>query len=227
MADKFDEFLEEVENDIRQEKLMAAWKRYGKVITGAAVSVLVLVGAYSLWQNYEYGKRIRLAEKFSGVQELIIQGQIPQALTVLDSLTKESNKTYATLSNFLKAGILAQDGEGDNTQKAIQAYQALSADTSLDKTWHDLASTLVVSFSLSEKTPNYDDLLVKIDPIAVKTNPWYHLALELKGVILHQKGDIPAAADIFSTLARDAQTPEGISMRSQLMSQVLASELKG
>ena len=47
MADKFDEFLEEVEQDIRQERFQKIWNKHGKTIIAIVVAILAF-GSRSL-----------------------------------------------------------------------------------------------------------------------------------------------------------------------------------
>ena len=49
MAEKFDEFLEEVEKDIRQEKFLKLWKQYGKQVIGVFSAIIVIIIGYNLW----------------------------------------------------------------------------------------------------------------------------------------------------------------------------------
>lgn len=225
--DKFDEFLEEVESDIRQEKFLELWRKYGKLASGILIAILVTIGGYSLWQNYATKQRIHLAEQFMEAQDSIANGQLTHALQILESVGKNSNKTYAALARFLDAGVLAQEGGADNLKKALESVQSLAEDKHLEQTWRDLASLLYVSISLDLNTPqNREDLLKRLDNLTAVGNSWRSLALELKGILLYQKGDsAAAAAEIFVSLVQDPQTPEGIKSRAQLMTQVISAEL--
>lgn len=226
MADKFDEFLEEVESDIRQEKYLTLWKRYGKFVIGVVVAILLVVAGCVLWQNYEKKQRTRLAEQFIEAQDSLANGQTTHALQLLENMAKNSHKIYAALARFLDAGVLAQEGSPENLKKAIEAVQALSEDTHLEQAWRDLASILFVSISLDlNEGVDMDKLLTRLVPLTVSTNSWHYLASELKGLILSQKGEAAPAAEVFVSLVQDPNTPDGIKSRAQLMAQVITAEL--
>lgn len=225
--DKFDEFLEEVESDIRQEKLLSLWHKYGKLATAGLVVVLLMVSGYSLWQNHEAKQRIHLAEQFIEAQDSIANGQIPHALQILQSVMKNSNKTYSVLAQFLDTGVLVQEGGVDNLKKAVDNVQLIADNTHLDQMWRDLASLLYVSLSLDlNEGSDKEKLLARLESLTATGNPWRYLALEFKAILLSQNVDSKAAAaEIFVSLVQDPQVPEGIKSRAQLMGQVLVAEL--
>ena len=223
MAEKFDEFLEEVQNDIRKEKLLQLWKQYGKQVTGVVVGIIILVSGYNFWSYYEKNKRTQMAEKLIAAQDFIGQGETEKAQTILSSLASESHSAYQALALFQKAGLLLQLGQ--KPEELIQTYQQLSANTKIDPLWRSLATLLGVMVSIDQPNAKVDDLLAQLAPITTDQNPWRYLANEMKGVLLHRKGDNTQAAEIFAKLVQDNQTPSGISMRARLMVQIVSADI--
>lgn len=233
MAEKFDEFLEEVESDIRQERFMELWKKYGKMISTVVVLLFASFAIYTLWQKHEATKRAHLAEMFLGAQEMIGQGKVNEAISVMQSLHESSHGAYPVLSKLVTATLLSDEGPQHDVAKAIQTYESLINDTSAEKNMRDLARLLLVNLKLNQipAEPNQEktflkDLLTDLSPLLNVENPWYHLALEFKGIIQKQNADIAAAAETFTTLAQDPKTPEGIRMRVQLLSQLIVNQLE-
>jgi len=223
MADKFDEFLEEVENDIRKEKLLQLWKQYGKQVMGGIVVIAILVSGYNLWSYYEKNKRIQMAEKLTTAQDLIGKGEVDKAQTILNSLAADSHTIYQPLALFQKAGLLVQLGQ--KPEEALQIYQQLSTNTKIDSLWRSLATLLGVMVSIDQPKMKVDDLLNQLVPLTTDQNPWRYLANEIKGVLLHRKGEHAQAAQLFAKLVQDNQTPPGISMRSRLMVQIVSADV--
>ncbi len=223
MAEKFDEFLKEVQNDIRKEKLLQLWKQYGKQVTGVVVGIIILVSGYNFWSYYEKNKRTQMAEKLIAAQDFIGQGETEKAQTILSSLAVESHSAYQPLALFQKAGLLLQLGQ--KPEEILQTYQQLSANTKIDPLWRSLATLLGVMVSIDQPNAKFDDLLAQLAPITTDQNPWRYLANEMKGVLLHRKGDNTQAAEIFAKLVQDNQTPSGISMRARLMVQIVSADI--
>ena len=223
MAEKFDEFLEEVEKDIRQEKLLVLWRRYGKQVIGGVVAIIILIVGYNLWGYYEQNKRIQMAEKLIAAQELIAQGEVGKAQSILNSLSLESHSTYQPLGLFQKAGLLLQEGSSAKSAEAIAIYNQLSANTKIDPLWRDLATLLAIMVSIDLPNMKVDALLGQLNTLINDKNPWRYFAREMQGMLLYRKGDYAKSTELFARLVQDNQTPPGISMRARLMVQIVSS----
>lgn len=223
MTEKFDEFLEEVENDIRKEKLLQLWKQYGKQVMGGVAAIVILISGYNFWSYYEKNKRIQMAEKLMAAQDFIGQGEADKAQTILSSLAADSHTIYQPLALFQKAGLVVQIGQ--KPEEALQIYHQLSVNPKIDPLWRGLATLLGVMIGIDQPDAKIDDLLTQLSPLTTDQNPWRYLANEIKGVLLHRKGEHTQAAQLFAKLVQDSQTPPGISMRSRLMVQVVSADI--
>ena len=67
MADQFDEFVQEVENDIRQEKLRDLWDKYGKIASSVIGGVLTIGVGITLWQNHQTDVSLKLSDTLIAV----------------------------------------------------------------------------------------------------------------------------------------------------------------
>ena len=230
MADKFDEFLEEVEQDIRHERLEKLWKEYGKTLMIAVVGVLVLTIGFMAWKNHQHKQYLILSEQFVGAQNLIAQGKIPEAIGVMQSLSKGSHHGYAVLARFLEAGLLSKEGAQQDIKHAQEIYTSIAQDKNADKHLQDLATFFTVKLEIDRLPSVPDEAVVKklletLDPLTQSDNPWHSIAKELKGLLLYKQNKIPEASEIFISLIQDAKSPSELRMRAQLMSQILVGHL--
>lgn len=222
MVDKFDEFLEEVKKDIRQEKFLNLWKRYGKSAVGGVIGILMLTVGYNLWGHYEHNKRVAMAEKLMSAQDYVIQGNTDKALAFLDDLSASSYATYQSLALFQKAGILRKESK---PLEAIAIYKELSENSKLESIWRDLASLLMAITSMDQPNIKEEELINRLNALISDNNPWQYFAREIKGTLLYRKGEKDQAAELFARLIQDNQTPPGISMRAKLMAQIVSTAL--
>lgn len=230
MAEQFDEFLEEVQNDIRQERWMKLWEKYGKTITTAITCAIGLAAGYTVWQNYEKNQREKTADRFIHALDLTMAGQKQQALLDFSALSRDGKADYALLSRFHQAALLVQEKIDTKQQQALEIYEAIQLDKKNSSQWRDLALlfSLIVkadnAFDKTENTTLLSSIIENLKPLKDEKNPWYYPALELEGLILFKQGKIQDAATVFLTAAKDNKAPKGLSMRAQLMTQVLAEQ---
>jgi len=222
MAEKFDEFMEEVENDIRQEKYMKLWQQYGKQITAAITVALIGIIGYNLWSQYDYRQRSKNSDIMIGAQDYMAMNRHGEALSALKTLGDKAVAPYNVLSRLNEAAILSI-GEAEQKQEAIKIYQDLIAMHGVDKAWQDVALYNKIALQSNMADTNWDSLLTELNVIDLETSPIAALIKELKAAILLQKGDKAQAGEIFVKLVQDKNAPSGVAMRSQLMAQIISS----
>ena len=223
MAEKFDEFLEEVQNDIRQDKYITLWRRYGKLATNIIVGILVLVAAYTLWSNHEYKKRQIASDKYAAAQQLIIQGNPDQAQTLLKELADESVKIYPTLSKFVLAGVLLEKNTDEAAAEAQSLYEQL-ASSATEPLWRDFARYQLLSVRLNRAATIDEAFVAELKKFASESNALSPLAQELLGIALLKSGNKTEASEVFVKLAQSPEAPEGVVMRAQLVTQILLTQ---
>lgn len=226
MTEKFDQFMHEVQEDLRQERFEKLWQQYGKTITGVCVGIILIAILYNFWHHEQDKKRDLLSEQFVSAQNLIIQGKYVDAVATMEMISKSSNKNYAILARFNAAAALIK--EGTDLSRAISIYEEIFNDSRSEKFFKDLAKVLSVSLRLSmiEETKNVEALTILLNEIASLTlekSQLRHLAMELQGIIYMQMSKNKEAFEIFKNLAQDKETPPELRIRVQLVNQILSS----
>ncbi len=222
MAEKFDEFMDEIENDIRQEKWMSLWKKYGTYVTGTFVGLMVFAVGYNYWQSHQQDHKEDISHKLIMAQEFLGSGNVEGALSVVKSLAQEKNTIYRGLAYLTAAAAHSQEGPNKNITEALRLLTILRTDKNMEPIIQDMALLQYIRLQMGEQAST-QDLLKQIEPACEKSRPWFYLAAELKGVLLQQLGKSPEALTVFSELIKDLKTPEGIMMRAQIMLQTLQS----
>lgn len=222
--DKFDEFLEEVENDIRQERFAKLWHTYGKHVTTGITVILVGLAGYTLWTNHQSKEHAKSSEFFMTAQQLITEGKTEQASAVLKEIGGDG--TYGPLAKFSEAALLA-DGvgpEGKTVDQAIALYDHLATDPKIELLWRHVAALQSIRLKFDQDADRGADLLPALDVLVADGAPLQALAMEQKAYMLHVMGKNAEAAELFVKLIQMKDAPEGIVMRAQIMSEKLASQ---
>lgn len=225
--DKFDEFLEEVEHDIRQEKYRKLWEQYGKHVTTSITAVLVVLAGYSLWSNHQDRQQLKNSDYYVTAQHHMAEGKLSQALALLKEIqpagfmsTAQGN-TYYLLAKFSQGAILQEPGDQQNIAKAIEIYKGLSVDKSVPSLWKSMAILQVVRLQFQQDPTKASELIKTLAPLTEEGHPLQALAMEQTGVMLQQMGKTTEAADVFVKLVQMKDAPEGVNMRAQIMVQQL------
>ena len=230
MSNNFEQFIQEVESDLRQEKFEHLWKKYGKAVTAGFVVIIALSGAFNLWQHYQTKQRDTLSQQFISAQSLMFNKNIGDALSAMEGISKASHRTYSTLAKFNMAAILRQETGHKDLDRVEKIYKDLM-NNGAEHMFRELATVLFVSLRLDRMKDGSEEeiqkLLKLVEPCLKKGAPYRHLALELRGMIELLQKNYEKATETFVTIAQDEKAPKDLRLRAQVVTQNLAGQLAG
>lgn len=202
------EIFREIDEELRLEKLQRVWRRYGVLIVGIAVGVVLGTAAYVGWQNYTEGRQEERGRAFAAALEQSAGAEATAALTAFEELS-EGSDAYAALSRLQLAGAKLRSGDAAG---ATAILDELSKDDSADRPFRDLATLLLALNSLDTAEP--DALIARLAPLTAPDNPWRYSAQELTALLAMRKGDAARAREILTALTADATAPAGVQQRA-------------
>ena len=210
------DFIQEVDEDLRREHYKRLWDKYGKFAVAAAVALVLAIAGTVAYRDWQKSRRAEDTRKLIEAVELSTTDQKlgPDALA---SLAKSASGGVGTLARLHQAAALIRANE---TAKAIEVYDQVAADGSVDPIFRDLAVLLASQHRADG--PEAPAAALKLAPLTQDTNPWRHPALELTAAIALNQGDKSRARDIFRRLADDATASAAIRGRAAEMAAALA-----
>ncbi len=210
------DFIQEVDEDLRHERYKRLWDKYGKFVVAAMVVLVVGIAGSVAYRDWQKSKRAEDTRKL--VQAVELSATDPKlGPDALASLAKSASSGVGTLARLHQAATLARSGE---VPKAIEIYDQIAADGSVDQVFRDLGVLLAAQHRADG--PEAAAAALKLAPLIQDTNPWRHPALELTAVIALGQGDKARARDIFRRLADDEAAALAIKGRAAEMVAALA-----
>ena len=210
------DFIREVDEEYRRDRIMAIWKRYSGVIVGVIVLVVAGVGGWRYWQHMERQRAEAAAVRYEEAVRLAREGKSDEAEQRLAALAKEAPPGYQTLSRFRLA---AEQGR-QNPDAGAKAYDALAADGGVEPIMQDLARLRAAMLRID--TADSAAVQPSLERLATPTNVWRHTARELLGLSALKRGDYDAAGRWFDQIAADRDTPQGLRGRLELYTSLVA-----
>src|SRR5918993_2255608 len=129
------DFIREVDEEYRRDRIMAIWKRYSGVIVGVIILVVAGVGGWRYWQHVERQKAEAAAVRYEEAVRLAREGKSEEAEQRLETLAKDAPQGYQALARFRLAAELGRQ----NPEEGAKAYDALAADGGVEPVMQDLA----------------------------------------------------------------------------------------
>lgn len=202
----------EVDEDLRSEQYQKLWKRYGRLVIGAAVAIVAVTAVWQAWTGWQRSKNEAAGQQFIGAMQVLDRGATGTAIAMLEALENGAPVGYATLAKLQRANALLIAGD---RREAINLYDAVAADTGLDKELRDLARLLAAQNLIdTADRPTLERRLAGLDE---GTSPWRWSARELLALTALRANDPARARELFTQLADDQAAPQGTRARAAEM----------
>jgi hypothetical protein len=210
------DIFDEVAEDLRGERAALLLRRYGGVLIGAAVLVLVAVGAQQAWTSYQAKQDnaaatayLAIGSQIDAAGDNITNTQRTQDAQALTSFAASAPVGYRTLAQLRAAGLLADAGQN---QAAEALWNDVAGDGDADPLLRDLANLLWAQHALG--TAPDADVAGRLLPLANQQNPLHGLAQETQALLYLHEGKLDLAKSLFSQIAADPGAPDGVRNRA-------------
>ncbi len=200
--------MREVDEALREEQLVDAFRRYGKPVGAALVAGLLALAGYLYWDNSVKNEAAVRSEKAMIALDKVKAGQLDAAANDFEVLTKDGPDTMRTLAAMNVAAIFAEQGKAD---EAVRRFAAVSADPKAPKIYRELATVREVTLRYDTMKP--DEVVAKLKPIAVPGNAFFGTAGELLAMAYFDSGKPDQAGALFAQIGQDKNVPQSVRVR--------------
>ena len=83
---KSDEFIREVDEELRRDRFATLWRRYGAMVLGAAILIVAATAAKVGWDHWTQQVRAAEATRFAAAQRVLLAGDHAEAATQFAAL---------------------------------------------------------------------------------------------------------------------------------------------
>ncbi len=212
MVDQNDSFIREVNEELRSDQVRNAWKRYSRIIIGAAVVIVLGTAGHRLWTHWDSTQASDAGDKFLAALTLADQGKRDEAEAALQALEQDGYGAYGILARFRAASVLAEKGDPSG---AVASFKTIGDDTSIPEAVRNTAK--VRAAWLLVDTGSYEEVSAMVEAMATPTNAMRHAAREALGLAAYKAGDMTRAREWFEQIVEDAEAPRNVANRAQML----------
>jgi hypothetical protein len=205
------DIFNEVDEEVRREKLKRLWDRYQVFIIAGAILIVGGVGGWRLNQWWESKRAAEAGGAFQTAMTLSAEGKHAEAEAAFAKLAEKGAAGYRDLARLQAAGELTQR----DPKAAVEAYDALAADSRLNQTMRDLAA--VRGGFLLVDTASYEDLRRRLEPVTGPERPFRNSAREILALSALRANDAAAARKWFDQIITDVAAPAGLRQRIEML----------
>jgi len=202
------DIFQEVEEDIRSDKVRSIWKKYRVYIILLLLLIVCSVGIKSFWDYYKLKNLETRSENYFKAIDLINQdggiGGI-QALTTFSEQNGENENYLTMISNFTEAALRRNNNDLKNS---LEIYSVI-INGDIDITYKDYAK--IQSAEVLMELKNYKEAKVFLSEVTGSL--FSNIAKEYTGYIELYEGNTSKAKDIFQEIVDDASVQNTIKDR--------------
>lgn len=211
-----DNVFREIDEELRRDRLLALWRRYGRFVVGGVVALVAVVAASIGWEGYSRQQALETGAHYYAAVELLRQGNEDAARAAFADLAEDGEEGYAAMAHLHQAALLSAKGDVDG---AIHHYREISKDSDVPPAFRGLAQILGALRRIDREDP--ETLTAELEPLTEMGNPWRHSALEITALVAMRVGERNKALAIYTSLAADPGTPKKMRQRAVEMGALL------
>lgn len=217
------DLIDEIKEDLHHERLGRLWQKYGSLVIGLAVLIVVATAGKVWWENRMVGQEEMLGKKYYQAIELYKEGKKADANALMDKLRKSDGKGYAVLGQLKKAEALLAANKLD---EAIAVYHTIASDGMVEPVFQDLALLLATNLEIEHHKAERATIDPTLAKLASSKSVWRFSAMELQASYALELGDKAKALAIYTALNNEYFAPQDIRERAAEMQQALGGESK-
>ena len=163
------DLIDEIKEDIKQEKLKKLWQDTGTYVIGGIILTIVVTAGNVFYKSYKKSKYENLGtELYSAyVKESI--NESGKSIDAYDNISKNSDKNISAIANMRKAALLDKTGKND---LAIQLYKDISENRSYPIELRELAEILYLRNAIEFSEQNDISLINRLEDISESNGPF-------------------------------------------------------
>lgn len=208
------DIFEEVEENVRRDKLQEFWKKYGTLLIAAAVALVAGVGGVGVYRSWNAERSKDASQEFVSLQQLAANDPLA-AEPKFAAFAKSAHGGYKALAEMQRADLLQAQGDLPGALLALENAAKLSSDKSVRQ-----SAQLRAAYIAAESAP-FEALEARLKPLIEGGGAFGYLARELLAIEAFEAGKSDRARAEFDYLATAFDAPQGVRERAQRYSAVI------
>jgi hypothetical protein len=211
------DIFDEVEEELREERMQALLKKYAGLLFAAALLVIGGVAGWKAWIWYQERHDLAAATSYLSASTMseatgIASPNRAAAIAAFQAVAANAPDGYRILARLREAALRADSGD---LQGGSVLWDEVAADGSADPLLRGLANLTWCIYHADKGDPAL--LEGRLKPLAAAGNAWRSLALEQLALLDLRQGHAEAAKTQLKKLAEDTAVSPGVRNRAGIL----------
>jgi hypothetical protein len=210
VTNESESFIQEVDESLRQDRMLAIARRYGAWVVGAFVAFILGIGGWQLWRAQTTNAARAQSEDYAAAQALAREGNFAEAKAEFERLSNEGPRAYRVMAQMEHGAVLAVEGDLEAALAAFDGAAEAATDPIMRQTAQLRAAYIVA------ETQDFAALQARLQPLIDAESRLSYLARELLAIEAWEAGETDLARDTLENLSLAFEAPEAVRQRAQV-----------
>ncbi|MBQ8481074.1 MAG: tetratricopeptide repeat protein [Alphaproteobacteria bacterium] len=209
--DLTDAFIQEVDEDVKNDNLKVLWNRYGLLIIAFVVLAVSAAISFDQIKNWKVAQNQRHTEEYMAAAQF--QAENPDA--TIAALQQVSQKNQGIFSDFARLQIANVLLNQDKIEEALTALEGIVNDKQVNSEVQHIALIKLATYKLDTMDrASFEQLL---QPLVAENTSWTPMVQDLLAMSAIKNGDIATARTIYENILKIEDLPDSFKIKVQDM----------
>lgn len=205
-----DAFIQEVDEDVKNDSLKALWDKYGLLVIALVVIAVSAAVSFDRFQAWRIALNQRKTETYMMATQA--GNNAEEKISELQKISQNDQGLFSDFAKLQIANVLLSDGK---QEEALAALEKLANEKQANSEVKHIALMKLATYRVD--TMSKEDFAKLLQPIIEANNSWTPLAQDLLAMSAIQNGDIESAKQIYNQLLRVKDLPDNFRNKIQDM----------
>ena len=210
MTNETDSFVQEVDESLRQDRVLQFFKNNGIWIGGALLAIVLGVAAWQGWRWYTVNPAREHSDQYLAAQQMLTSGNLDGAKAEFERLRDEGPQHFRTMARLEHGAVLQAQGD---LEAALAEFDA-AAEAARDPVMRETAQLRAAY--IAAETQDLASMQTRLQPLIEGEGRISYVARELLAIEAWEGGNLDLARQTLESLALAFDAPEAVRQRAQI-----------
>jgi len=205
-----DSFIQEVDEDVKNDNLKALWDRYGLFIIAVVVLAVSAAVSFDKLQAWKMLRNQNRTENYMVATQL--QDNADETIAALQKISQDNQGIFSDFAKLQIANVLFEENKQED---ALAALEKIANEKQVNDEVKNIALIKLATYRVD--TMNYDEFKQLLQPVLSVESSWTPLAQDLLAMSAIKSGDYETARNIYENILKIKDLPESFRTKIQDM----------
>ena len=205
-----DAFIQEIDEDVKNDNLKVLWDKYGIFVVLLVVLAVSATVSFEKIRSWKAEQNQQTTENYMSAAQL--RENPEETIAALQQINQSNQGIFSDFAKLQIANVLFNQNKNE---EAMAALQSLIDDKQTNDEVKNIALIKLATYKVDQLPRAEFEALVK--PIIDANNSWTPLAQDLLAMSAIQEGDVDTARSIYENILKIKDLPEGFKTKVQDM----------